>query len=429
MLAFDRHPITLAAVHAQLQDPLAEALVATGERPGTRQRVEKLFARDSRERAIALCSDALNEGLNLQGAAAVIHLDLPTTLRVAEQRVGRVDRMDSPHHRITVWWPQDGKAFATRAIELLLARRQASESLLGSNLPIPAFADREETNVVQLDEHIRNVDRSDLTWDGVRDALDPVRHLVHGEDTLVSGDTYDEHRHTRQRVIARVAPVAADTPWAFLALAGTQHGAPRWLILEGASAQPTVGVQAVVDRLREHLREDPPNIAFDENCQQLLDRFLMAAARAETMLLPRRMQRALEQMDEITKAWGDQAAQRGAHDVADQWWGLRKIARLSSDDEDRLDPYLVGEVWWDLVRPLFAGVQRSRRHRRYIRLRDLDTLLLQEPLDLPTIQDRLGRVPVIEPVDRRVNAAIIGVPSDIMSRPTMQLDSSPVIES
>jgi len=53
-----------------------------------RAKVGELFARDPEACAIALCSGALNEGLNLQGAAALAHLDLPTTLRVPGQRVG-----------------------------------------------------------------------------------------------------------------------------------------------------------------------------------------------------------------------------------------------------------------------------------------------------------------------------------------------------
>ena len=410
VLAFDRHPITLAAIRAQLRDPATQVLVASGETPKSRKRVEQLFARDSRAHAIALCSDAMNEGLNLQGAAALVHLDLPTTLRVAEQRVGRVDRMDSPHDRITVWWPEDGKAFATREIELLLTRRQASEALLGSNLPLPQFTGRQEDTVVDVEQHIRNLDRPDLTWDGIRDALDPVRRLTEGEDALVPPAVYAEHRHTRHRVMARVAPVAADTPWAFLALAGTQHGAPRWLILEGDPLRAAAGVEVVAERLRAHLQVDPPNVPFDENCERWLDRFLAAAAQNESMLLPRRMQRALEQMAHLTKAWGDQALERGDHDAAERWWRLRKIARPAPDDEDQLDPYLVGEVWWDLVRPLFAEIRRTRRRRRYTRLRDLDALLRARPLDLAVVHDALRRVPVIEPVDKRVSAAIIGVP-------------------
>jgi hypothetical protein len=64
----------------------------------------------------------------------------------------------------------------------------------------------------------------------------------------------------------------------------------------------------------------------------------------------------------------------------------------------------------DLVRPLFANIRRARRRRRYTRLRDLDTLLQAQPLDLTTVQDRLRTVPAIDPVDKRISAVIIGVP-------------------
>jgi hypothetical protein len=80
---------------------------------------------------------------------------------------------------------------------------------------------------------------------------------------------------------------------------------------------------------------------------------------------------------------------------------LRRIARPGPDD-DRLDFYLVGEAWWDLARPLFANVRRARRRRRYTRLRDLDTLLQAQPLDLTTVQDRLLPVPAIVSAANRV---------------------------
>jgi superfamily II DNA or RNA helicase len=409
VLAFDRRPITLAAIRDQLDGTSADVLVATGEATTARKQVHRLFARDSTAHAIALCSDALNEGLNLQGAAALVHLDLPTTLRVAEQRVGRVDRMDSPHNRIEVWWPDDGPAFATREIELLLTRRHASEELLGSNLPMPEFSHRDEGRIVPVEQHIREFDRPDVPWDGIHDALDPVRRLISGEDALVPATVYAEHRHTRQRVMARVAPVASTTPWAFLALSGTQQGAPRWLLLDGDPATATIGVEAVAERLRLRLAEDPANVLFDEDCERWLDRFLAAAADNEALLLPRRMQRALEQMAEMTSRWAEQALRTADPDGADQWRRLHRVARPGPDDE-RLDPYLVGEVWWDLVRPLFADIPRTRRRRRYTRLRDLDPLLRARPLDLPAVQTAMRRVPVVEPVDKRVSAVILGVP-------------------
>jgi hypothetical protein len=193
-------------------------------------------------------------------------------------------------------------------------------------------------------------------------------------------------------------------------MSGTKHGAPRWLILEGHPLQPTVGIEAVADRLREHLQDNPPNVPFDETCEQWLDRFLAAAAQAETRLLPRRMQRALDQMKHLPRTWGDQALQNGDHDTAEQWWRLSGIAAGTSDDEDRLDPYVVGEVWWDQVRPQFAGLRHGHRKRRYTRLRDLDAILLQNPIDLKAIQAALLAAPTIDPVDRRVSAAILGIP-------------------
>src|SRR5215475_11542320 len=100
-------------------------------------------------------------------------------------------------------------------------------------------------------------------------------------------------------------------------------------------------MEAVVERLRAYLQEDPPNVALDEKLEMWLDELLRVEAREETKLLPRRMQRALEQMATMTAAWGEQAWRRNEYEVAAQWGRLARIARLQSDDEDRLDPYLV----------------------------------------------------------------------------------------
>lgn len=411
ILAFDHRPITLAVLGQELHEGVTEVVVATGQALSARKHVRQLFARDSSGRAIALCSDAMNEGLNLQGAAALVHLDLPTTLRVAEQRVGRVDRMDSPHDRIEVWWPDDGPSFATREVELLVTRRHASEELLGSNLPLPVFSRRPDDTVVSVDEHIRALDSPGATWDGIQDALEPVRRLVWGAEALVPRAVYDAHRHTRHRVMARVAPVASSVPWAFLALSGTRHGAPRWLLLEGESPEATIGVEAVSERLRMRLSDNPPNVEFDQNCERWLDRYLTAAAGNEALLLPRRMQRALGQMVEMTTLWSENLMREGQMEAGQQWRRVARIAQPGPEDEERLDPYLVAEVWWDLVRPLFAELPRTRRQRRYVRLRDLDHLLRTRPLDLSATQDALRRVPVVEPVDKRVSAVILGVPT------------------
>ena len=49
---------------------------------------------------LLLTTDLLSEGLNLQDAAVVVHLDLPWTPARMEQRLGRVTRMGSLHDRV-----------------------------------------------------------------------------------------------------------------------------------------------------------------------------------------------------------------------------------------------------------------------------------------------------------------------------------------
>lgn len=122
ILAFDGHLISLAVIRDELLrsgiNP-AEIVVATGADKPARKRVEKVFRRDSIDRCIALCSDSMSESVNLQGASAIIHLDMPSVVKIAEQRVGRVGRMDSPHAQIEAWWPDDSEEFGLKSDERL----------------------------------------------------------------------------------------------------------------------------------------------------------------------------------------------------------------------------------------------------------------------------------------------------------------------
>jgi hypothetical protein len=49
---------------------------------------------------LLLTTDLLSEGVNLQDAGVVMHLDLPWTPARMEQRLGRIARMGSPHDRV-----------------------------------------------------------------------------------------------------------------------------------------------------------------------------------------------------------------------------------------------------------------------------------------------------------------------------------------
>ncbi len=407
VLAFDHHLITLAALAKALDDQAVEVVMATGSRRRERDRVEAVFARHSTTRAIALCSDAMNEGINLQGASTIVHLDLPTTLRVAEQRVGRVDRMDSPHDRIEAWWPDDGPAFATRANEHLAQRAQESTVLLGANLIIPDEITRRD-ELVPVEAIIAQTETADATWDGIRDALEPVRHLVSGLNPLIPPDIYHQHRHDPTHIGCRISVVDSPTRWAFIAVAGANHGAPRWIYLPDTGT-PVTDLAHIATQLRSHLRTQPATTRLQPASTAWLSTVLERATRTEPDLLPRRHRRALTQLATVTSAWASRAAAAGDETTAGRW---RTISRLAGPHTDtRPDPYNVADIWLRLVTPTLETHRAEQRRSRYTLLDDITPRLTNNPFDLTTTETALGALPAIAPLPERVRACILGHPT------------------
>ena len=81
-----------------------------GSDPATRGEVLRAFApraqgapepATARAADVLIATDIASEGLNLQDAARVVHYDLPWSPARLAQRVGRVDRLGSPHAAVT----------------------------------------------------------------------------------------------------------------------------------------------------------------------------------------------------------------------------------------------------------------------------------------------------------------------------------------
>ncbi|MDT8450600.1 MAG: SNF2-related protein, partial [Wenzhouxiangellaceae bacterium] len=87
VLAFDSRPITLAVIRHHLAGfaPGLDVLVATGDAQSERSGLLRRFAPTSREpgAVVGLCSDSVSEGVNLQRARVVVHLDMPSVVRIA----------------------------------------------------------------------------------------------------------------------------------------------------------------------------------------------------------------------------------------------------------------------------------------------------------------------------------------------------------
>jgi superfamily II DNA or RNA helicase len=90
---------------------------------------------------LLLTTDLLSEGVNLQGAAVVVHLDLPWTPARIEQRVGRIARLGSAHANVHVYAlspPATAEALLNmeRRLQAKLDTARRAVGIAGSILPL-----------------------------------------------------------------------------------------------------------------------------------------------------------------------------------------------------------------------------------------------------------------------------------------------------
>lgn len=147
IVAFSQFAETVRAIGRALSD-IAGVGVLTGQRAtiasGTITRAEALehFAPVAQGRPppphhqriwLLLTTDLLAEGVNLQDAGVIVHLDLPWTNARTRQRTGRCVRMGSPHHTVHVYTmaPHAGAESVLRVYDRLQRKASAAEQLIG----------------------------------------------------------------------------------------------------------------------------------------------------------------------------------------------------------------------------------------------------------------------------------------------------------
>jgi superfamily II DNA or RNA helicase len=113
-----------------------------GNEPATRAEVLAAFAPRAQaapppvsalETDVLIATDLLSEGLNLQDATRVVHYDLPWSPARLAQRVGRIDRLGSPHARVeTVTFLPPEELERALAIEQRLATKLGVQTAGGA---------------------------------------------------------------------------------------------------------------------------------------------------------------------------------------------------------------------------------------------------------------------------------------------------------
>ncbi len=413
LIAFDSHLITLAEINRQINDQGKglETIVATGEKQSKRKDLLDWFRPgSSKEGVIGLCSDSLSEGVNLQQASLVMHLDMPSVVRIAEQRVGRVDRMDSPHKSIEAWWPQDAPEFALSTDERFVERHETVENLLGSNLPLPTELKNNSSSVsakAMIKEYEESSDPAD--WDGISDAFDGVRSLIEGKQAIVPDDIYAHYRKNKTRVLSRVSLVVSSTPWAFFCISAGIMGAPRWVFFPSFNGEPDTELDTVVSHLRKNLTTDTRSLmSLDDKASRTLNTFVGRLAHAERDLLSQKKRRALDEMEKVIKKYLKIAAMEcNQYEVEHLSKIIGILVKPLPDQQPDWDE--VAARWLDIIRPIWYE-RLNRPRSRPLLLRDIFKDLIAAKTDLsPIIIEQFKSFPVLAPTEERVLACIIGV--------------------
>jgi superfamily II DNA or RNA helicase len=285
IVAFSQYAATVSALHRLLRtQPRVAAITAEGGRIASggisRSQVLAQFAGGAPpgnpiERIdLLLTTDLLSEGVDLRGAAVIVHLDLPWNPARMEQRVGRARRLGSPHDSIHVYTFVPPVA-ADRMLELrrrLASKVRAARAMFGD---IPAaFPDDNqcEQSSVAAAERARAVLTRWLDPAARRDDPEPIMAaapsrcrgwiaavVVDGLPRLLHscGDSIMDDDASTLRVLESIGEAApVDRGRADSALAQIN----RWLAARSAvagSSEQSAPKRAVLHRLMETVARAP----------------------------------------------------------------------------------------------------------------------------------------------------------------------------
>lgn len=413
ILAFDSRPISLAVIRRLIdsRDPELRVLIATGDTKSDRAELLRAFHPESEDPGpiVGLCSDSVSEGVNLQRAQALVHLDMPSVVRIAEQRSGRIDRLNSPHTTIYAWWPNDAPEFALRTDDRFIERYETVDNLLGSNMPLPERMSGVASTYSAKDA-IEEYKTIGDAWDGIEDAFSPVRTLVTGATSLIPGQTYQDYLGVRARVTSRVSLVSSATPWAFFCTTDSSN-VPRWIFLADPESEPETDLATICDALRLRLGPGVQDLdSASPHSDRVLSGFLNRLSLVERRLLSRRKRRALDEMGIVVEAYLESASRRQDQPAVDTLSALLRLLRepIAGTQPDWEE---VAARWLDLIRPVWYEKLQGAGRTKPLLLRDIRAEVIEaEKTLLPGILQEFGsEFPAQRPPDERIVACIVGV--------------------
>ena len=413
VLAFDSTVITLDYLQKIITDKQSKirAVVAAGHNKTSRNQVMEMFSLGAAqgEKLIALCSDAMSEGINLQDASCLVLLDMPSVLRIIEQRIGRLERMDCEHEEITVLWPDDSEAFSLKGDQRMIDTLLVTENLIGNNVEIPkTIYDKylkEEFNTKNIINAFNEYTTTEHEWEGVKDSTQYLYGLIEGSDALIDHHTYEMYRDVDATVKTAISFVESDLNWCFFAFRGSTTKSPKWLLIDEKGKGHT-DFSEISNKLQTYLIKD--NIIqrkwkeVDTTLQ--MDQIIRKLRKEEKNLLPWKKKRALEKGEAILKKYRETSSTLVDKQKCD------KILKLfdSNGDDEYVDLDHFANLWLTILIPELDKLRAiPARRRKIYTLRDLNfrnVIITAERLDW-----LLENCQYSSTLDEMVSACIISI--------------------
>lgn len=418
VVAFDHRIISLYYLRKLLVEEYEEdkIILVTGGNKKDTLKSKRVFGLASEKRGyLGLFSDAMAEGVNLQGASAMIFLDMPSVVRLAEQRIGRIDRMDSPHTAIEIYWPNDHVAFALKTDRRFFKTTKDVEKLLGSNFRIPDVLKKEDLQqetVIQGQEAIElrkefEEEKEKQMEELFADAFQSVEDLVLGDDTLIDPALYDKLRTSKARVYANVSVVRSQASWGFFALEGAANNAPRWLFID-EDLEIHTDLPVICQKLRHWLVQSENIDTWDQEVSDHLNQFTNLLHKGQIDQLPLKKQRAIRLLQKLLSDY--------QKDKSLSSHRKHLLFRLQEKLQPQKDPELsvdYDQFGRELIRYFQPSLQRMRiersNSRKVILLSDLKKHFRNNPIPNTDLENLLSSIRLVRSANRRVVACIIGI--------------------
>jgi len=379
ILAFDSTVITLDYLHKLLQQEQVKAktIVAAGHNTRDRNQVMQLFAlgNQTEEKLIALCSDAMSEGINLQDASCLVLLDMPSVLRIIEQRIGRLERMDCENKEITVMWPDDSEEFSLNGDKRMIDTLLLTEDLIGNNVGIPqAIYEKHLKNGFSTQNIIdayNEYSNEEYGWEGVRDSTQDLYSLIEGEGALIDHQTYDLYKDVDATVKTAISFIDTDKKWSFFAFRGNTSKSPKWLLIDEQNKGHT-DFSDISEKLRHYLSNG--NIIQrkwkEVDTSITIKEIILKLRRQEKALLPWKKRRALQQGEKILKHYTANVFKSGKDKLNAE--RLLALFKPETEDDNYVDLDQFANLWLDILIPELDKLKAERlRRRKIFTLRDL----------------------------------------------------------